>query len=85
MIFGRDLNRFCQECEGLDKKELVKTAASFVLMVMLISLMGWAFLPKYNTTPPTPTLTKDQMYSMPAAELAKWTAEINREMERRSR
>jgi hypothetical protein len=84
MIFNRDLSNLCEECQ-LDKKELIKTAASLVLLVAMFSLMGWAFLPKYNTTPPAPTLTMEQMTYMPANELARWTAEINAEMERRTK
>jgi hypothetical protein len=81
-MFNRDLSNLCEECQ-LDKTEVVKTAASFVLLVVLMSVMGWAFIPKYEVTPQIPYLTKEQAKELTINELAVQTAIINTEMEAR--
>jgi hypothetical protein len=83
MIFNRDLTKFCEECNP-DRNEGVKTIATFMLMIMAISLMGWAFLPRYDLTPPTPTLTKEQMHKLTVSQLAANTYLLNEEMKRRT-
>ena len=80
MMFNRDLAPLCEEC---DKNEGIKTIASGVLVVMIVSLMGWAFLPRYDLTPPTPTLTREQMHTLTVSQLAENTYLLNEEMKRR--
>lgn len=85
MIFERDLSNLCEQCE----KELptvgqvLSTAASFLLAVALVTLMGWTAI----TTPPpqTPSLmTPEQLKLHTEQAMAAYSAATMREMEKRT-
>ena len=83
MIFNKDLSPLCEECQ-LDKKEVVKTALSFLCMVAIISLMGWTVIEKYSSEPVPTYIDKAYLKQATAEQLAKHTAQLNQEMERRA-
>lgn len=83
MIFQRDLSGLCEECK-LDKKEMVKTALSFICMVAIISLMSWSIIDKYSTEPVPVYIDKEALKRATAEQLAQYTYQVNAEMERRA-
>lgn len=74
---------FCPECGHgkCGKHEAIRTGASFILMLFLLSLMGWSCL-DYPVQEKTPTLIdKQQLKLYTNQAMAEYTAALNAKME----
>lgn len=66
------------------RSEVVGSTFGFVFLLLMLSLMGWSVVDVADHRP-TPTLmTKEQLKLYTAESLARQTALINAEMERRA-
>lgn len=76
----------CPECGfgRCGKHEAIKTAASFVLMVVLISLMGWSAVDFRPATPAPQLIDKEMLRLYTADALAKHTASVNERFEQQA-
>lgn len=69
---------------GLDKRELVMTIISTIAFIVVIGVMGWSSIEKYNTVPLPTKIERQDIARLTTAELARQTVVINEELKRRA-
>ena len=73
-----------QKGNKLDKREVMMTIISMVAFVLIISVMGWSSVEKYNSTPLPTTIDNAHLIRLSTSELARQTVLINEELKRRA-
>ena len=86
MQFGSGC-KHCPSCgySVCGRMEVLKAGSSVMLMVMIVSLMTWCSIPKYDTKSPTTYLTKEQIVDLQKKQLEAQEIKDKKQMEARSK